>query len=61
MLELAKAKGLSVPIHDTEFMSTELRPGTLLRTGELLSFAFVATSPEQLTVLTESLKTVQFF
>jgi hypothetical protein len=34
---------------------------TTIRKGKLLSFAFVANSPEQLTKLTETMKSVQFF
>jgi hypothetical protein len=34
---------------------------TTIRKGKLLSFAFVANSPEQLTSLTESMKSVRFF
>jgi hypothetical protein len=34
---------------------------TTIRKGKLLSFAFVANSPEQLKKLTESMKSVQFF
>jgi hypothetical protein len=34
---------------------------TTIRKGQLLSFAFSANSPEQLTILTESMKTLQFF
>jgi hypothetical protein len=34
---------------------------TTVRKGELLSFAFAANSPEQLTKLAESMKSVQFF
>jgi hypothetical protein len=34
---------------------------TTIRKGKLLSFAFVANSPEQLTKLAESMKSVQFF
>jgi hypothetical protein len=34
---------------------------TTIRKGKLLSFAFVANSPEQLKALAESMKTVQFF
>lgn len=34
---------------------------TTVRKGQLLSFAFVANSPEQLKKLTESMKSVQFF
>lgn len=34
---------------------------TTVRKGKLLSFAFVANSPEQLKRLTESMKSVQFF
>jgi hypothetical protein len=34
---------------------------TTIRKGKLLSFAFVANSPEQLKRLTESMKSVQFF
>jgi hypothetical protein len=34
---------------------------TTIRKGKLLSFAFVANSPQQLTALTGSMKSVQFF
>jgi hypothetical protein len=34
---------------------------TTIRKGKLLSFAFVANSPQQLTRLAESMKSVQFF
>lgn len=34
---------------------------TTIRKGKLLSFAFVANSPEQLKALTEAMKTVQLF
>lgn len=34
---------------------------TTIRKGQLLSFAFVANSPQQLKALAESMKTVQFF
>jgi len=34
---------------------------TTIRKGKLLSFAFVANSPEQLRALAETMKTVQFF
>ncbi|MFZ0320988.1 MAG: hypothetical protein WAL56_17810 [Candidatus Sulfotelmatobacter sp.] len=34
---------------------------TTIRKGKLLSFAFVANSPEQLKALAETMKTVQFF
>lgn len=34
---------------------------TTIRKGRLLSFAFVANSPQQLTMLAESMKTLQFF
>ncbi len=34
---------------------------TTIRKGKLLSFAFVANSPEQLKRLTESMKSIQFF
>jgi hypothetical protein len=34
---------------------------TTIRKGKLLSFAFVANSPEQLKALTETMKTVQLF
>lgn len=34
---------------------------TTIRKGKLLSFAFVANSPQQLMALAESMKTVQFF
>jgi hypothetical protein len=34
---------------------------TTIRKGKLLSFAFVANSPQQLKALAESMKTVQFF
>jgi len=34
---------------------------TTIRKGQLLSFAFVANSPELLEKLTESMKTLQFF
>jgi len=34
---------------------------TTVRKGVLLSFAFVANSPEQLKTLTESIKGIQFF
>jgi hypothetical protein len=34
---------------------------TTIRKGELLSFAFVANSPDQLKTLADTMKTVQFF
>ena len=34
---------------------------TTVRKGKLLSFAFVANSPEQLETLTETMKSLQFF
>jgi hypothetical protein len=34
---------------------------TTIRKGKLLSFAFVANSPEQLKALAESMKSVHFF
>lgn len=34
---------------------------TTVRKGRLLSFAFVANSPDRLKALTESMKSVQFF
>jgi hypothetical protein len=34
---------------------------TTIRNGKLLSFAFVANSPQQLTTLAESMKSVEFF
>ncbi|MGA8506884.1 MAG: hypothetical protein WB762_14865 [Candidatus Sulfotelmatobacter sp.] len=34
---------------------------TTIRNGKLLSFAFVANSPQQLTTLTESMKSIEFF